>query len=279
MLNTELKDIIDFLHQQKGIDFSGYREAMLERRTQKRLFKTSCDNYQEYLKFLSQNPKELDSLFDVYTINVSSFCRNSLSFEILRKEVFPSIIELKKEESSPNIRVWSAGCAKGEEAYSVAILLNELQDRKKALNSIYFIATDIDTKALIAAKEAVYNENSIETLKHGLVKKYFHEEGNTFHLVPEIKNMVQFSYFNLLNKKQKLPPESIYGDFDIVFCRNVLIYMNEKEQKVIFEKLYRSLKPNGYLVLGEAELPIIEFKHKFRRLGRHCKIFKKVPFL
>ena len=279
MVNTELKKIVAFLHQQKGIDFSGYREAMLERRTQKRLFKTKCENYHEYFNFLTQNPQELDSLIDVYTINVSSFCRNPLSFEMLRKEVLPAIIDQKQEESKPNIRVWSAGCAKGEEAYSVAILLDEIQNRKKTLNSIYFIATDIDTKVLTAAKQAVYGAASIEKLKHGLVKKYFHEEEKKFRLDSRIKEMVQFSYFNLLNEKQKLPPECIYGDFDVVLCRNVLIYMNEKEQQVVFEKLYRSLKPNGYLVLGEAELPIVEFKHKFRRLGRHCKIFKKVPFL
>ncbi|NPD45900.1 MULTISPECIES: protein-glutamate O-methyltransferase CheR [unclassified Lentimicrobium] len=279
MLNTELKKIVDFLHQEKGIDFSGYREAMLERRTQKRLLNTKCKNYHEYLNLLIQNPQELDLLIDVYTINVSSFFRNPLSFEILRKEIFPTIIEQKQEESKSNIRVWSAGCAKGEEAYSVAILLNEIQDRKKIFNSIYFIATDLDPNALKAAKQAVYTESSIEKIKHGLVKKYFHEKGNAFRLVPIIRDMVQFSSYNLLNIRQKLPPECIYGDFDIVLCRNVLIYMNEKEQHVIFEKLYRSLRPNGYLILGEAELPIVEFKHKFRRLGRHCKIFKKVPFL
>lgn len=111
------------------------------------------------------------------------------------------------------------------------------------------------------------------------MRKYFYEKDNTFQLNTEIQEMVQFSYFNLLNENQKVPPDSIYGDFDIVFCRNVLIYLNEEQQKMIFEKLYHSLKPNGFLVLGEAEVPIIEFKHNFRRLGRHCKIFKKVPFL
>lgn len=279
MLNIELKKIIDYLLNQRGIDFSGYREAMLERRTQKRLYVTNCKDYEEYLTFLAAHPQELDSLIDAYTINVSSFYRNPLSFEILRKEVFPSIIEQKKIESSQNVRIWSAGCAKGEEPYTIAIVLKELLNREKMTYPIYIIGTDIDNKALSAAKQAVYSEDSIEKLKHGLVRKYFFESDNTFQVNTEIREMVQFSYFNLLNEKQKVPPESIYGDFDIVFCRNVLIYLKEAQQNIIFEKIYHSLKPNGYLVLGEAEAPIIEFKHKFRRLGRHCKIFKKVPFL
>lgn len=279
MLNRELKKILEYILIHEGVDFSGYREAMLERRTQKRLYANNCKDYKEYFNFLSTHPQELDSLIDVYTINVSSFYRNPLTFEILRKEVFPAMIEQKNEESSKIIRIWSAGCAKGEEPYSIAIVLQELLKRKEKSYPIYILGTDIDNNALAAAKQAVYSEESIEKLKHGLVKKYFFERDHAFQLNTQIRATVQFSYFNLLNDKHKVPPECIYGDFDIVFCRNVLIYLNEEQQKIIFEKLYHSLKPNGYLVLGEAEVPITEFNHKFRRLGRHCKIFKKVPFL
>lgn len=279
MLNIELQKIVDYLLNQRGIDFSGYRLAMLERRTQKRLYATNCKDYNEYLSFLTTYPQELDALIDVFTINVSRFFRNPLTFEILRKEVFPSIIDQKKEESSHGIRVWSAGCAKGEEPYTIAIILKELLNREKMTFPIYIIGTDIDNKALTEAKQAVYSNERIENIKHSLVKKYFFKKENTFHLNTEVREMVQLSYFNLLSEKKKVPPDSIYGDFDIVFCRNVLIYLNADQQNIVFEKIYHSLKPNGYLVLGEAETPIIEFKHKFIRLGRHCKIFKKVPFL
>ncbi len=279
MINPELKKIIDFLFLHKGIDFSGYRLAMLERRTQKRLFKTKCSNYSEYLEYLKQHVSELDQLLHVYTINVSSFCRNSLSFGILRNEVFPSILEQKKEEKNKNIRIWSSACARGEEPYSIAIILNEIFERTKVDYPFYIIGTDIDKLALDNAENAIYSAESIENVKHGMVKRYFTESNRQFRLNTNIKEMVQFSYYNLLNEKQKVPPESIYGDFDIVFCRNVLIYLDEQQQKIVFDKLYHSLKPNGYLVLGEAEVPIVEFKHKFRRLGRHCKIYRKVTFL
>lgn len=139
MLTAELKKILDYILKHRNIDFSGYREAMLERRTQKRLYATNCKDYKEYFIFLSTHPQELDSLIDVYTINVSSFYRNPLSFEILRKEIFPAMIEQKIEESNPNIRVWSAGCAKGEEPYSIAIVLQELLKRKEKKRVILFI--------------------------------------------------------------------------------------------------------------------------------------------
>lgn len=278
MLKPDLKKILDYLNQMMGLDFSGYREGMLERRTQKRLYKTACENLGEYFIYLTKNPQELEFLIDVYTINVSSFYRNALTYEILRKEVFPSLLEQKQEETNRSIRIWSAGCAKGEEPYSIAIVFEELLEKVKSKNPIYILGTDIDNKSIVLAKKAVYSENSIENLKHKWVKKYFSEKEQGFQLNDSIRDLVQFSNYNLLNVKQKVPPESIFGDFDIVFCRNVLIYFNETEQKLIFEKLYHAIRPNGYLVLGEAEVPIADFKHKFRRLGRHCKIYKKVSF-
>ena len=112
-------------------------------------------------------------------------------------------------------------------------------------------------------------------MKLELFRKYFIENSDNFDLKPEIIKMVKFSLFDLLDNKRYIPPESVFGNFDIVLCRNILIYFNTDFQERIFDKLYRSLNNNGYLILGEAEVPIENFRSKFKRVDNYCKIYQK----
>ncbi len=275
IMNT-LNHILKLLAEKRGFDFSGYRRPMLERRTQKRMFKTNCGKPAEYLEYLQNNTEELDELIDAFTINVSNFFRNPLVFEYLERIVLHTIINsitLKKDEL---LRIWSAGCSRGEEAYSIAMAVNEfLKKEKTALDTIIF-ATDIDKKALSKGRSGVYDKQSLYNLKLGMAESYFKEESGKYIIDDELKKTVKFSFFNLLDINHIFPPESIYGSFDMVFCRNVLIYFERESQGVIFDKLYKSLKINGFLILGEAELPPTELKGKFRRESKCCKIYKKI---
>jgi len=141
---------------------------------------------------------------------------------------------------------------------------------------INIFATDIDNKALKTAVEGKYDYDRIKNIKFEFLNKYFNIKDNLYTLKSEIKKMVQFSFFNLLDKKHFVPPESIFGDFDIVLCRNVLIYFDHNHQEIIFNKLFKSLNSNGYLILGEAEAPIEKFAKKFKKENECCKIYRKI---
>lgn len=276
MNNHKLKSILSLLKEQRGFDFSGYRTSMLERRVQKRVFATHSENLEDYLSYLTTNPNELDNLIDVFTINVSRFFRNSLSFAYIIKIIIPDLFLTKTKEKDNSLRIWSAGCSFGEEPYSMAIILNEFLKKEDRNIRLDIFATDIDKKAIKRASVGTYGFESIKTVKYGILKKYFSQVDEKFILAPEIKQMVQFSFYDLLDENHLVPPDSIFGGFDIVLCRNVLIYFEPSHQKIIFNKLYKSLNKNGYLILGEAETPIEGFKHKFRKENKNSKIYRKI---
>lgn len=277
-LNTEQKvvEIISFLKLKKGVDFSGYRLAILQRRIQKRLFFTNTKNFTDYYTYLFETPEELDILFDVLALNVSHFFRNALTFETIRKNVIPDILTLKKIQNENSFRVWSAGCANGEEPYSLALILREMLDKKENNLLVNIFATDFDRKSLEKAKLGNYKPSYLENVKYGVLRKFFKTNGEFYSLADEVKEMVKFSFFDLVEGKNRFPSDSIFGGFDIVLCRNVLIYYGLETQKIIFSKLYRSLNKNGYLILGDAEFIPQDFKADFLRESNYCKIFRKI---
>jgi chemotaxis protein methyltransferase CheR len=268
-------NILNLLKHQRGFDFSGYRQSMLERRIQKRVYATNTRNFDNYFEYLKQYPDEFDNLIDVFTINVSQFFRNSFSFEYISKIIIPKLLSEKARINDNSLRIWSAGCSFGEEPYSVAIIINELLEKEELQIKPHIFATDIDRKALERASDGSYGFNSIENVKYGILNKYFIKEDDQFMVDPEIKNKVQFSFYDLLDKNRLVPPESIFGGFDIVLCRNVLIYFEPEFQKIIFNKLYKSLNNRGYLILGEAEVPVEGFRNEFTKESKCCKIYRK----
>lgn len=274
-MNKELEKILSYLNQKRGFDFSGNRPAMIERRISKRLAATQSTNFNDYLNYLKIHPQELDSLIDVLTINVSRFFRNTLTFEYIADRVLPAIITQKTGTLDHSLRVWSAGCSTGEEPYSVAILINELIKNQELNLNLNIFATDIDEGALKKAQAGVYPFESIKSIKYHFLKKYFTIDDESYTLNSEIKELVSFSVYDMLDKKTYVPPESVFGNFDLVLCRNVLIYFQTEYQDTIFDKLYRSLSKKGYLVLGEAEVPKIKYQRYFVKENECCHIYQK----
>jgi len=270
-----LTPILDYLLEKRGFDFSGYHPAMLARRIGQRLAATSCKDFSAYLSCLQRNADELDRLLDVITINVSRFFRDTLTFELIADRILPEIIREKTQSRDQSLRVWSAGCARGEEPYSLAILIHELLRKEEVALNLHLFATDIDCGALADAGKALYPLSSVENIKHRLLTKYFTAEGTSFRLMPEIKKRVTFSPYDMLDKKHGVPPESVFGNFDLVLCRNLLIYFNIEYQETIFEKLYHSLAKNGILLLGEAEAPTTMYRHHFSRVFDFSPIYRK----
>ncbi len=274
MENT-LKLILEYLNAKRGFDFSGYRPSMVKRRVRQRFPFTKCRNFSDYFHYLWNNPDELDNLLDVLTINVSRFFRDTLTFEYIADRILPAVAYQKIKSNDHSLRVWSNGCSMGEEPYSIAILINEFLEKENLDFDVNIFATDIDGKILQKAKKATYVFDSIKSTKYRLLKKYFLSRQNLFQLMPAITDMVSFSIYDILDKKSYAPPESVFGGFDVVLCRNVLIYFNTEYQDRIFDKLYRALSKHGYLVLGEVEIPSAKYKRFFKRVNECCHIYQK----
>ncbi len=273
--DTALASILDFLIEKRGFDFTGYHRNMLARRIGKRLAPTACTDFSEYLACLLRDADELDRLIDVVTINVSRFFRDSLTFELIADRILPDMVRKKGGMGDPSLRIWSAGCARGEEPYSVAILIHELLEKEGRKMVLHLFGTEIDVGVLKDAREALYALSSVEHMKHRLLLKYFTPEGPSFRLIPEIREKVHFSLHDMLDKKHGVPPESVFGGFDLVLCRNLLIYFTPEYQVRIFEKLYHALADNGYLILGEVETPPPALRHFFNRVFDFSPIYRK----
>ena len=267
--------VINYLLEQRKVDFSGYYNPLLNRQLNKRLEKTGAASCNEYYEFLRSHPDEIDKLINSLIINTSFFFRDPLVFNYLSCNIFPNLIAGKIKSGKQPLRIWSAGCAEGEEPYSVALELIETLKKTELELTLNIFGTDIDENALRKAREAVYRPESLNNIRLELLK-YFIQKDEVFSLSNKLKHHVHFSRYDLMDKNSYSPPESVFGEFDIVMCRNVLIYYNKKFQNRIFDKLYRSLKKNGYLVLGETEIPSTDYQDSFKKINDCCKIYQKI---
>ncbi len=282
-----VKSILHYLKEERGLDFGGYRPSMIERRVSQRASAVGCGDLVSYLGYLRVHSDELDNLVDALTINVSRFFRNPLMFEYLALKILPRALQEKNEGGEHAFRVWSAGCAFGEEAYSIAILLHEILKKEDLHIEATIFGTDIDQNALKKAERAVYPFEAVKDVKYGLFKRYFTPVGadgekpsnageEFFQLTQEVRDAVSFSLYDMLNRNTFAPPESVFGSFDMVFCRNLLIYFNLEYQNAIMKKLYRSLSPKGYLILGEAEVPTSRYERYFEKVNACSHVYQKV---
>ena len=269
------KEILDHLQRTKQIDLHRYRQSVIERRLAARMAFLNIDNIDVYTKYIHETPAECDLLLDYIAINVSSFFRNPSVFDYISHSVFPSCIERKQKEGCSDLRIWSAGCATGEEPYSIAMLLH--QDMKKkspGINSFIF-ATDIDTQALDAARKGIYPREKCKDMKLGFFDAYFSPVPEGFAISLDIKNMVHISCDDLTSSGRVSPAESIFGAFDLILCRNVLIYFSQELQEFVLDKLHQSLAPEGYLVLGESESINKSRDFLFKTVDRVNRIYMK----
>ncbi len=267
--------ILDYLHTSRGFDFSVSRYSSLERKINNRLSQLKMDRAQQYIKFLETYPNEWITLIDLLTINVSRFFRNALTFETLAKKILPNLIIHKAKTDSTGIRIWSAGCASGEEPYSIAVLIHEILRKEHLDLDVTIFATDISKSILSKARKGCFVENQLVNVKLSLLNKYFIKDQNHYLLDEKIKEMVSFSYYDIIDPKTYVPPESLFGNFDIVLCRNLLIYFRQNHQTIIFNKLFRALSSNAFLVLGEAEQLPTKYQDQFEKENDYCHIYRK----
>ena len=254
-------EIVQVVKSVYGLDISQYDDSFLTQSTEKRVAATGTTTISEYMQFVSDNPDEVAILFRSLNITHTEFFRNSLSFAHLEQWILPSLLAAKSDNSE--LRVWSAGCSSGQEAYSLAMLVENLHIKKSRQLRYRIIATDICESALLHGIKGEYSENDIQNIRVKDLKEFFIKTGETYTVCDHLKNQVSFSSYDLLDNRSSYPQESIFGNFDLVVCSNMLFYYKPNHQHDIVKKLINSMDKGGYLITGETERHTIE---KFREL-------------
>lgn len=274
-MNKGINDIIALLLETRGANISIYDEDFLIKSLNKRLIATGNDSYINYFDYLKEHKDESGKLLDSMLIGFSEFFRNPLTFAVLEQNILPSVIEKKMARKENDIRIWSAACAAGQEAYSLAIVLEELMENLNKNLTCRIFATDINEAELSDAQKGIYQMSSINKVSYKRIQKYFTPKDDHYIIDPKLRKYINFSAFNLLSQHGESPPESIYGDFDVIFCSNVLFYYKPEVQIRILERLSNNLIPGGYLITGEVERKIV-IGNKFFEVYANSSIFQKV---
>ncbi len=274
-LPSDIAPLLNYLAEQRGVDFSAYRNDIIRQRIHRKLKSANLPDVEALLDHLKGSPSALNDLLDALTINFSRFFRDGLVFEYVAHQILPVILFNKKRNHRCCLRIWSAGCATGEEPYSMALMIHDRLGVEMDEWQVHIFATDIDSNALEYAKTAINGRESIRDIKHHMVETYFTRIENRFRLDDRVKALVDFSDHDILDKAAYVPPHSVYGDFDLVLCRNLLIYFTLSSQRLILERLFRSLAADGYLVLGMAETPPAPYVLSLKRVSRTVQIYQK----
>lgn len=243
----------DLIYEASGLYFTDQKRYLLQSRLQTRLAARGLRSFEEYLYFLKLDPsrrEEMNLLFNEVTTNETSFYRNPAQMQAFEEHVLPELIERKKQLGLKRLKLWSAGCSSGEEPYSMAILINKVLGRERRDWQIDLIATDISTEMLDHAKAAVYSDYAMRSLPDEHKRSSFtRTPDNCWRLSDAIKRDVRFDHLNFTDDARM----RLMRNFDVVFCRNVLIYFDLAAKKRFVSHFYDALVPDGFLFLGHAE--------------------------
>ncbi|AUS86073.1 protein-glutamate O-methyltransferase CheR [Lysinibacillus capsici] len=234
---SDYEQFIEGIKRKTGIDLALYKEAQMKRRLTSLYEKKGYRNFVDFLKALEQDRDLMNEFLDRMTINVSEFYRNGKRWEVLQKKIFPKLLQTNKR-----LKIWSAACSTGEEPYSLVMVLSQLVP----LSQIQIIATDLDENVIQKAKLGVYPERSLAEVPSDIKAKYFEQEGSFYRVKDEIKRCVTFKKHNLLN-------DSYDGNYDLIVCRNVMIYFTEEAKDQIYNNFSKALRKDGVLFVGSTE--------------------------
>ncbi|MFP4009679.1 MAG: CheR family methyltransferase [Spirulinaceae cyanobacterium] len=262
-----LESLLDYLRRVRGFDFTGYKRPSLKRRIHKRMEMHQIESFEEYCDYLQVHPEEFPILFNTILINVTGFFRDPDTWTYLREEIIPDILR-QKNQTTP-IRVWTAGCASGEESYSIGMLLYEALGAEAFQNRVKIYATDIDQEALSQARQAIYSPKDIEDIPEDLRTKYLEPTQNDcYTLGHELRRAIIFGRHNLIDNAP-------ISRLDLLVCRNTLMYFNAETQARILTRFHFALNENSALFLGKAEM-LLGHTRLFTPLSLQHRIFKKV---
>jgi len=259
--------LLAHVRRQRGLDCSQYKVSFLRRRLAVRMRARDVDTYQAYLNVLRSDPAEFDALLVALTINLSYFFRDAAVFDVLRYAVLGTLIAERAQ--SRRLTVWSAGCAGGEEPYSVAMILTDLLGPALSGWKVQIHATDVDADVLDRARRGVYKAFNFQDSQAGFVGRYFGQDGDTYTLQPAIRRLVTFW-------QHDLPTPPPLPRYDLILCRNVLIYFAREYHEGIVRHLLDYLEPGGYLTLGMAEMLPLALSSRLEAVDGRLRIYRKM---
>jgi chemotaxis protein methyltransferase CheR len=248
LTREEFRRLAEFLYRRTGMVFSEAKRYFVERRIAERMSATSCRSFTDYFAQLRNDERrEVEELINAFTINETYFYREDYQLACLTTDLLAARLAAKRGRDA--IRIWSAPCSTGEEPYSIAIWL--LENWKEVDDyDIEIVGSDIDTDVLEAAAEGIFRKRALMKLSPDLVARYFHPLGDErWQILDDLRQSVRFSRVNLVDTRQT----RLQGAFDVIFCRNVLIYFDDESRRIAAENLYENLLPGGFVCLGHTE--------------------------
>lgn len=254
--------------EQRGLDCRAFRPSYIVRRLAGRLRVTGCDSYFSYHRYLERHPQEYPLLLKALTVNVTEFFRDEGVFKELETNIFPTLIAGSAERGRSSIRIWSAGCASGEEVFSVAMIMAQCLAEAAVNLSCSIYGTDVDESSVEKGRAALYPIGGLATIPNRYRKFVVRAGPSEFSFTPEIHRMVRFKKMDLFTDKPIKPAE-------VILCRNVMIYFNRQQQKQLVEWFYRSMVPRGYLIIGKSEKLQYD-RHILAPINTGCRIYQKV---
>jgi two-component system CheB/CheR fusion protein len=260
-----LEEVFKMVYQESGHDFNYYKTPTIIRRIARRMLTHRLRRLEEYLSFIKSNPHEAQILGKEFLIGVTKFFRDSAAYEVLYNDVFPQIVSGKSEGEI--LKIWVSACSTGEEAYSLAILLDKYLHSKNKFLEFKIFATDIDANAIEVASRGVYPESVEKDITADVLKEYFTKEGNNYVVSSRIRKQIVFARHNII----KDPP---FIKNDLTTCRNMLIYMNNVLQRKVMTTLHFSLNPDGFLFLGPSESPTA-LKDNLIEINSKWKVYRR----
>jgi two-component system CheB/CheR fusion protein len=263
----DLEDLLTFIRDSRGFDFTGYKRSSLARRIRKRMQDVGIADYVDYRDRLESSAEEFRYLFNTILINVTSFFRDTDTWTYLQGEILPNL--LAGIDPTEEIRVWSAGCSSGEEAYSLAIALAEALGVEECVRRVKIYGTDVDDEALREARSGLYPAKSLEAMSEDLRKKYFEANGAQFVLRSDLRRRVIFG-------RHDITRDAPISRLDLLVCRNTLMYFNVEAQSKIIDRFHFALREGGYLFLGKAEM-LLSDGDRFEVANMRQRVFRRRP--
>jgi two-component system CheB/CheR fusion protein len=263
--DPQFEALLRYLKESRGFDFTGYKRTSLMRRTDRRMLAVDIDSYEAYQDFLEVHPDEFTALFNTILINVTSFFRDDDAWSHLEHELVP---ELLRQRPDGPLRVWSAGCASGEEAYSLAMVLAEQLGVPEFRRRVKIYATDVDEEALAQGRQARYDATQLRGMAPERLERYFEPAEDRFVFNQELRRSVIFG-------RNDLVQDAPISHVDLLVCRNALMYFNAETQGRILQRLHFALCPTGILFLGKAEM-LLSHDDLFQAVDLKRRFFRKI---
>ncbi|MEA2561794.1 MAG: two-component system, chemotaxis family, CheB/CheR fusion protein [Acidobacteriota bacterium] len=262
---SEFTRLLEYLKASRGFDFGAYKVSTLMRRVQKRMREVGVQSYAQYADYLEVQPNEFGPLFDTVLINVTSFFRDPDAWQFLSEHILPRIVREKAPDAP--IRIWSAGCATGEEAYTLAMLLTEAVGEEDFRKRVKIYATDADEEALLVARQGTYDERGIASIPPDLLQKYFDVSASRKVFRNELRRCLIFGRHDLIQ-------DAAISRLDLLVCRNTLMYFNTEAQDRILARFHFAVNRTGYLFLGKAET-LLSHNSNFKPVELKHRVFSR----